>query len=106
MAKHTFKIKDQEYKLTFNLKKVETIENVNGISLISEIVNRKGMLSIGLARSVFSLALIDAKDNSVVPQNKATELFEQYVQQDDGGVISAINEIVTRVQEDVPELFR
>ena len=98
-------IKGNEYVLHFNQKLVETIEmSMSGRSLVASIVANNGVLPMATTRQIFSLALLDAKDNSVVKQGKASELFDAAV--DESGYLTVDTQVVQALQADVPALFR
>ncbi|MGY3766841.1 segregation and condensation protein B [Vagococcus vulneris] len=99
-----FEVNGTVYELRYNLQKIKTIEMVTKKSISAEVVQNNGILPIQLMESLFSFGLVTANDLKVVPQSKATAMFEPFI--NENGAITVNNMIVEKLQEDAGFLFR
>jgi hypothetical protein len=99
-----FEVNGVIYELRFNYRKIKTIELATGKSVSAEIVNNNGVLSLQMMESLFSFGLVEAKGLKAVPQKKATEMFEPFLEEN--GALTVNGLIVEKVQGDCGFLFQ
>lgn len=98
-------INKQEYLLHFNDQLLDTIEGtMQGRSILGSIIANNGLLPRAVLRQIFTLALLDGKDNSVVKQKAAGEVYDKAI--DELGYAGVDQAVIEAMQADVPSYFR
>ncbi|MEI5994819.1 segregation and condensation protein B [Candidatus Enterococcus mansonii] len=99
-----FEVDGTIYELRFNFQKIKTIELSSGKAVSAELVKNDGVLSLQLMELLFSFGLVESKGLKVVPQKKAREMFESFIEANGGMTVN--NLIVEKFQEDCGFLLR
>lgn len=99
-----FEVENDVLELRFNMQKVKTLENMYGISLMSELSRNRGMLSFHLMEGLFSVALYNKTQEQTVKGKKAVEVFETLLRETGYADLNAV--IVGKLQEDMGFLFQ
>lgn len=99
-----FEVDGVIYELRFNFQKIKTIEKMTGKSINAEAIRNDGVLSLQMMETLFSLGLVESKGLKVVPQKRAIEMFEPFIEEN--GALTVNDMIVTKLQEDAGFLFQ
>lgn len=99
------KIKDHDYALHFNYTLLDTIEGtMQGRSIMGSIVANSGLLPRATLKQIFTLTLLDGKDNSVIKQDDAAKIYNAAIEE--LGYATLDKAVITAMQDDVPAYFR
>ena len=105
-----FEVDGEPYTLRYNIKKMEQVESILGVSLISQMQQGTGMLPISTLRALFTVGLTHTADKSdlgaykKVTGKKATDLFDTLIHQN--GYMDITQIVIGKFQEDMGFLFR
>lgn len=99
----TFEYEGKEYELKFSGKKIEIIEQVTGKSIMTNMVNNNGLLSLSDLRTYFTNGLKEI-DGSYAPASVANKIYDGL--QETSSYTEIVTNIVEAVQRDCPFLFR
>lgn len=100
-----FQINEKDYELKFNMKRVELMEQRLGEGGVPRaLLASDGMLSIAQCKTFFAFGLKEAGSDTFLAPAKATELFEQYLEEK--GFTEAISRIYEEAQASLGFLFR
>lgn len=98
-----FEVDKEILELRFNMQKVKSLEMMHKISLMSELSNSRGMLSIVLLEGLFSVGLFNTNTETSVKGKKAEEIFLKILEEEGFTNLNAV--IIGKLQEDMGFLF-
>lgn len=108
MTKALFTVEEQEYTLTFNRKKVQQVENGLKVSLMAEIKNTGGAISLTLLQTLFTVGLAELSSeegkNKQVHGKKAEEIYDEVLSAN--GYQDLSNVVLQKLYDDMGFLFR
>lgn len=108
MSKTLFTVKDKEYTLKFNRKKIQQVESGLKISLMAEIQSTAGALSLTLLQTLFTVGLAEQTDEEgkykQVHGKKAEEIYDDVLDTNGYQDLSAV--VLQKVYDDMGFLFR
>lgn len=99
-----FEHKGKKYELVFNIGRIKLVENQMKTSVMADIVETNGTLSLSSLEAYFAYCLKEAGSNDFVPREKAVEIAEALMEEK--GYIAVNNMVVTKLTKDMPFLFR
>ena len=98
-----FKINGKQYELKYNMKRIELIENVTGVSLMSAMHQNGGMLSIANLKVYVAYALREVGADVLVDIKDGIKLAEKLMTESDFVTVSG--EVLEALQRDCPFFF-
>lgn len=99
-----FEVNNETLDLRFDRHKVKNVEAAMGISLMSEIVNNRGMLSLNVLEGLFTVGLFSVSGNHNVTGKKAADIFDTLIEQI--GYTPILEATVGKLEADMGFLFR
>jgi hypothetical protein len=99
-----FEIENDVLDLRFNMQKVKTLENMYGISLMSELSRNRGLISFHLLEGLFSVGLYNQTQEISVKGKKALDIYESLMKEQGYSNLNAI--VIGKLQEDLGFLFQ
>lgn len=98
-----FEIDGKTYELKYNMATIEKIENTTGASLVATIRKTEGLLSIGMLKVYFGMALFNEEGNRM-GQKQGMDIAQALIEQQG---YMAVNEVViVAIDRDCPFLFQ
>ena len=98
-----FTVDNDILDLRFNMQKIKSLELMHKISLMSELSNSRGMLSIVLLEGLFTIGLFNTTTETAVKGKKAVEIFYSVIEEE--GFTNVNAAIIGKLQEDMGFLF-
>lgn len=99
-----YEIGNEVLELRFNKQKIKNLESALGISLMSEISTRRGMLSLSTLEGMFAVGLYNVTTEQNVVGKKASEYFDKLIE--DIGYVDLTSTAVVKLQKDMGFLFQ
>lgn len=99
-----FEVENDTLDLRFNMQKIKTLEQMQGISVMGALAGSNGLLSLQLLEGLFTVGLYNVTQEKAVNGKKATEIFETLLNEE--GYSSIIAVTINKLQEDMGFLFR
>lgn len=99
-----FEIQGTGYTLKFNKQRIKTVELMTKRSVMAEISNNNGVLSMQTLEALFAIGLVEAKTNVAVKQSKAVEIFDKVMEEN--GLLTLNNAVIEKLQEDLGFMFQ
>lgn len=97
-----FEINGNTYDLRYTIKRLEMIEKVNGVGVVSSLSQNNGMLSITELKNFLGYGLINDKGNYISPQ-QGIEYAEALIQSE--GYVKVSIVVVEAIERDCSFLF-
>lgn len=108
MSEALFTVGDTGYTLRFNQKKIQQVEAGLKISLMSEIQNTSGALSLTVLQTLFTVGLAETSDEDgkykQVHGKKAEDIYNQILENNGYQDVSAV--VLQKLYDDMGFLFR
>jgi len=108
MTESLFTVEDQEYTLTFNRKKIQQVENGLKVSIMAEIKNTGGAISLTLLQTLFTVGLAEISGeegrNKQVHGKKAEEIYDEVLEAN--GYQDLSNVVLQKLYDDMGFMFR
>ncbi|AQT86740.1 segregation and condensation protein B [Paenibacillus larvae subsp. pulvifaciens] len=99
-----FEIQGTGYTLKFNKQRIKTVELMTKRSVMAEISNNNGVLSMQTLEALFAISLVEEKANIPVKQSKAIEIFDKVMEEN--GLLTLNNAVIEKLQEDLGFMFQ
>lgn len=99
-----FEVDGNTLDLRYNTQKLKTVEAMLKISVMNELRNTQGLLSIHVLEGLFVTGLYDVTEEKAVNGKKAQDIFESLLRSESYESICAA--VVTKLQEDLGFMFR
>lgn len=98
-----FEVNGKVYKLKYNMKTIEQIEQITNKSLVATLRETEGLLSISNLKIYFGLALYN-EDEKRVAQTQGVEIAEALIQNE--GYTKVNEAVIVAIDRDCPFLFQ
>jgi hypothetical protein len=99
-----FEVEGVEYDLTFNQKKLEQIEKIEGVSLMDILVKTNGLIGFSLLKTLFTTGLVVKDENKAVNGQKAVDIFNKAIEE--VGYSGMASAVLDKFTNDMGFLFR
>ena len=99
-----FEVDGNTLELRYNTQKLKTVEAMLKISVMNELRNTQGMLSIHVLEGLFVTGLFDVTEEKAINGKKAQDIFETLLREESYENLCAA--VVTKLQEDLGFMFR
>jgi len=96
-------INGKQYELKYNMKRIELIENVTGVPLMSAVHKNGGMLSIANLKVYVAYALREVGADALLDIKDGMKLAEKLLENSDFVTVSS--EVLEALQRDCPFFF-
>ncbi len=96
-------INGKDYDLKFGMERLEIIDQKTGRSIMHEITDTEGMLSLPVAKACYQYGLTETGSNVFVQPGEGAKLFELALQQ--YGYPTVVSNIVSEIMQQSPFLF-
>lgn len=100
----TIEVNGVNYELRYSLKRVEMIENVTGIPMMSEMYKNNSMLSVSSLKTYFAYGLKLEGADMFLPTAKAIEIAETAIET--VGYPQVVGVVFEALQRDCPFFFQ
>ena len=96
-------IDGRDYTISYNIAAYEQAEKMAGVSIMSEIINKEGMIALTPLKIIMGCGLLNEDGNRLSPEHGQKAAVE-YIQENGYGNTVAL--VFERIQEDMGFLFR
>ena len=99
-----FEIDGKQYKLKYNIGRIQMIEAATGRSVMADMAKDGGMLGISQLKIYFAYGLKEDGVDTFVPVKRGMEMCEALIESE--GYVKICGSVVEALEENCPFFFR